>query len=216
MNLTPIALLAAVALVGCQAKTSPAASPAATAAPVKAPAVAVAAAAAPAPNGTRDWTDDELHEIGQVTAVEDGGYPRYIVTIVFHPGQPGFDLNANAEALGLGSGGLEALKGKTVTVYYTSEDEPDLRDIRLKGASVLGDDAPESVAGLSKISGRLSGAGDVSGGDLPDTITVTTAGGKLMSFEAFISTGMTKADGQEVTVFYDTRPMNRITYLKAN
>ena len=205
-----IALLAAIALAGCQARTV-------STTPVTTDkSAAESVQTAPASNGARDLAVGERRGIGELTAVEDGGYPMYVVTIVFQPGQPGFELTANAEDLGLGAGGLEALKGKRVAVGYTREDEPDLRDIQLKGASVLGDEAPASVSGLLKISGRLSGAGEVSGGDLPDTVTVTPAGGKPMTFEAFVSEGMTRADGREVTVFYETRPRNRITSLKAN
>lgn len=205
-----IALLAAIALAGCQARTD------STATVATDNSAAERAQAAPASNGARERAVGELRGVGEVTAVEDGGYPMYVVTIVFQPGQPGLDLTANAEDLGLGGGGLEALKGKRVAVGYTREDEPDLRDIQLKGVSVLGDEAPASVSGLLKISGRLSGAGEVSDGDLPDTVTVTPAAGKPMTFEAFVSEGMTKADGQQVTVLYDTRPVNRITSLKAN
>lgn len=209
-----MAILATVAMAGCQGKAEEA--------PINAPPGQTSAAPIPetrdpaaAPDGTRSPTDDELHEIGEVTAVEDGGYPIYVVTIVFHAGQPGFDLTANAEALGLGGGGLEGLKGKMVTVYYTSADEPDLRDIRVKGASVLGADAPTSVAGLSMISGLLSGADAVTESDLPDEIKVTPPDGKPVIFETYVTPQMVTVNGRQVTIFYDTRFRNRITYLKA-
>ncbi|PKQ05586.1 MAG: hypothetical protein CVT73_11515 [Alphaproteobacteria bacterium HGW-Alphaproteobacteria-12] len=167
----------------------------------------------PAFTAIREPADDELRETGLVTGVEDNGYPLFTVTIEFHAGQPGFPLSANAEALNLGVT-LDSLTGKTVTVYYVSGEAPDLMDMRAGGRSLMEPgEVPDIDPEWKSVTGRLSGADAVIGGDLPDTITVESADGGKVAFDLYITDEMVAANGKTVTAIYGMRPYNRITLL---
>jgi len=150
---------------------------------------------------------------GTVTEIQDAGYPAYIITIALQTGE-GVALTANAEELGLGAG-IEALKGKSVDVSYETYDEAILMDLLSGGASLLGSSAPPRHAlDWKQVTGRLSGASRVVGGDLPDTITVTPGALEPVSFSYFVDDALVKAEGKTVTAYYEMRAAARITALK--
>lgn len=164
---------------------------------------------------TENVDDNVLHETGVVTHVEDNGYPTYTFTVQLHAGQPGVDITANFANLDLGDASPESFAGKTVSLDYVSSEEPDLMDLRADGHSVLGEDTPlESNPDWKSITGALSGADAISGGDLPEEITVTTTDGQKLTFKIYVNAEMVPANGKTVTTLYSSRYFNRITRLQ--
>lgn len=153
---------------------------------------------------------------GRVIEVEDGGYPQFTVTV-----QPEGDgaqlllyLNAEAEGLDLGGTQPAEFRDGPATVYYVTEDELNLLDLRLDGQT-LTEATGEPLAGGDSITGVLSGADAVTGGDLPDLITVTDAGGQARSFEYYITDAIVAANGRQVTAYYSAGQRKRITLMRA-
>tara|TARA_R110002074_G_C12483895_1_gene661194 strand:- start:28 stop:648 length:621 start_codon:yes stop_codon:yes gene_type:complete len=198
-----VVLAAALVLYGCDSE------------PTDTNAADANVGASSAENETADGADDLLHETGLVTHVEDNGYPTYTFTIQFRADQPGFDLTANVAELDLGDASPESFTGKTVSVDYVSGEEPNLMDMRASDRSVLGSDAPEETdPNWKNITGTLSGAEAVVGGDLPDEITVTAADGQKLTFKTYVNAEMVPANGKTVTALYGTRYFNRIVRLQ--
>ena len=158
-------------------------------------------------------TEERLGGMGTVIDVVDGGYPFFTVTIRFGAGKP-VEMLAQAEGLGVG-GELANFKGKRVTAAYVVKDEPDLMEMQLSGRSLMGEAAPKKAdPSWRKITGVLSGAAEVTGGDLPDDITVTPGNGPKMTFEYYVDEAMTKGEGKTVTAWYGLRRMTRLTQIK--
>jgi hypothetical protein len=120
-----------------------------------------------------DEFDDQIREFGLITAIEDIGYPRYIITVEFPEGQLKRDFNFNVEAGHLDVEGLNALNGKYATLYHTSELEPNLYDLHIKRKTLFGEYAPEYLEGTEKIIGVLSNADEPTARDLPGVVKVT-------------------------------------------
>lgn len=159
--------------------------------------------------------DDELQEFGIIDVIEDGGYPFFVVTVNFVERNMKQDFNLNIEAIDLVMEDLSTLTNTWATIYYTSNLENRLIDLRFNGESVSGEYAPEKIdPRWKKITGTLSGAEEVTPGDLPDTITVTNAKGEAMEFGVFIDAETVKANGKEVTAFYEVRGVNTITHIQ--
>ena len=110
---------------------------------------------------------------------------------------------------------LATLTDQWATIYYTANIENFLYDLQYKGESVFGEYAPEKTdPSWKKITGILSGAAEVTAGDLPDTVTVTDTNGNAMEFGLFIDAETVKANGKEVTAFYEVRGVNTITHIQ--
>jgi hypothetical protein len=150
-----------------------------------------------------------------ITAVTDAGYPMFAVTATV-PGQPApLELLLNAEAADLGGVEPAALAGKSVTLGYVTKDEPSLVDIRADGHSLLGAAAPKSDdPAWTVVTGTLGGAAAPTAGDLPDTIEITDAQGVTHAFEYFITPEIVVANGKQVTGYYVTGAVNRVTSIK--
>jgi hypothetical protein len=172
-------------------------------------------ACGPKADGSRSLAEGEQQITGKVVRIEDGAYPMFFVHVVA-PGQASeLSLDLNAEAADLGGKSPGDFAGKDATVIYVVERKPNLIDLQLDGQSVLGDGAPAApLAGASRVTGTLSGASAVSGGDLPDEITVTDAAGKATAFEYFIVPSMLVAEGKMVTAYYADDTQNRITAIR--
>jgi hypothetical protein len=158
-------------------------------------------------------SDDEIQEYGLFISVDDGGYPFYSVTVEFPEREMTASFTVNLENLGINSGALESLKDKYVTFYYTSELENDLYEMLLDDNSVLGEDAIEISEDLKAVTGILSGAGSVTGGDLPTNITVTPSSGEKVVIALYINPEMVQANGKEVTAYYNVRGRQEITFI---
>lgn len=185
-------------------------------------AVALAACQPPPAANTSDSTEviappseGEIRTEATITAVADAGYPMFALTATV-PGKPApLQLLLNAEAADLRGVAPASFKDKAVTLTYASRWEPSLVDIRVDGRSLLGADAPKTVdPALTVLTGALSGADAPTASDLPDTIEVTDAAGKKTAFEYFITPGIVAANGKQVTTYYRTDSVNRVTALR--
>lgn len=161
----------------------------------------------------REPTDDEIREYGILTEIEDAPYPMFSIDVEFPEREMSQSFLFNVEESPLNMESLMALRGKYATFYYTSDEEPDIYDIHYECESLLGEDAIDITDADDEITGVLSGAESVSAGDLPDEITITSKDGKAMAFECFITEEMAAGNGEEVTVFFSKRYVNRITYI---
>ncbi len=157
---------------------------------------------------------DAIPEIGLLKAVEDAGYPFATLTIEFPERKftETFTLNLE-EVKTINMGVLNKSIGRYVSFEYTSDLINALLDIQKDGKSLLGDqaDLPEDV---KKASGTLSGADKETAGDLPGTITITTADKTEIGFEFFVTKELVEANNTDVVVFYDERTSNKISAIK--
>ncbi len=143
----------------------------------------------------REPTDSEIREYGRVIGIEDGAYPMFIITVEFPERNMRHDYNLNNESIGISVESLYNFMGKYATIYYLSELENFLLDIQLNGISLMGEYAPKKDTTWKSITGILEGAEEVSGGDLPDEVSVTDILGKKISFKEFITPEMVAANG---------------------
>ncbi len=183
--------------------------------------VALAAAAfaliacGPQPETGRPLAPGEQRITAKVVRVEDGAYPMFFVHVIA-PGQSSeLPLDLNAEVADLGGKSPGDFDGKNATVTYVVESKPNLVDLRVADKTILGDAAPTvPLDGKSAVTGVLSGAGEISGGDLPGEITVTDAGGKATTFAYYVTPSMRPANGRQVTAYYTDDTRNRVTAMR--
>ena len=162
----------------------------------------------------RQPNDKEITGAGTITKGEDGAYPMFVVTIdMVDSTQQVFDLDA--EASHIDPAMLHSLEGKRVDLYYTVTNEPRLEAMEYMGSSVTASQVPQKDATWRTITGVLSGAEAVTESDAPDEITVTSKDNNPVIFKWYVGELMTKANGQEVTAWYEMRSENTITYLQA-
>jgi hypothetical protein len=156
-------------------------------------------------------TEDQVRERGLIRQIEDSGYPFVNLTIEFPERQfeENFVLNLE-EVENVDQATINKWVGKYVTFNYTSNITNALLDVRMDGASLLGmsdEDLPEEV---QKITGVLSGASEVTTGDLPVLIRITDPHERSLSFEFFVTEEMVNAEGMIVEGFFQERTSNTI------
>lgn len=156
--------------------------------------------------------EEALKEFGLLKSAEDSGYPFYTVEIEFPERKFSeiFTINL-AELPDVDPGLLTGWVGKYVSFEYTSEIVNALLDIRQNGKSLLGVNPSELPKGLKKISGTLSGAANVTEGDLPSVLRIHDPEDQSIEFEFFITPELVEADDTLVVGYYDQRTNNRIT-----
>jgi len=156
--------------------------------------------------------EEALKEFGLLKSAEDSGYPFYTVEIEFPERKFSeiFTINL-AELPDVDPGLLTGWVGKYVSFEYTSEIVNALLDIRQNGKSLLGVNPSELPKGIKKISGTLSGAANVTEGDLPSVLRIHDPEDQSIEFEFFITPELVEADGTLVVGYYDQRTNNRIT-----
>ncbi len=157
----------------------------------------------------------ENREFGRIIRIEDGAYPMFVVTVEFPERHYQVDFDLNAETIGLDAAKLNALRGKYAVIYYLSELENNMFDIHYKGKSLLGEYAPEKDQSWKVLTGKLGRCTTATAGDLPDLVTVTDKEGMEVAFDYFITPEMVAVNGKEVTVYYDSSGVQKITYLRA-
>jgi len=156
-------------------------------------------------------TDEALHETGLIKAVEDGAYPMYSVTIELPKAHLTQTFSLNVEATNIDQTALDKAVGQYVSFDYTSELVPNLIEIELNGKPLLNDN---TVDGLKKVTGTLSGAETVTTSDLPGLVTVTDSAGKQTNFPYYVAPEMMPANGKEVAVYYEVRTENNIVSME--
>jgi len=156
--------------------------------------------------------EEALKEFGLLKSAEDSGYPFFTVEIEFPERKFSeiFTINL-AELPDVDPGLLTGWVGKYVSFEYTSEIVNALLDIRQNGKSLLGVNPSELPKGIKKISGTLSGAANVTEGDLPSVLRIHDPEDQSIEFEFFITPELVEADGTLVVGYYDQRTNNRIT-----
>ncbi len=175
----------------------------------------VLVACGPKTEAERPLAEGEQQIVGKIVRIEDGAYPMFFVHVIA-PGQSSeLPLDLNAEEADLGGKSAGDFDGKNATVTYVVESKPSLVDVRMDGQTVLGDAAPTvPLDGKASVTGVLSGASEISGGDLPDEITVTDAGGKATTFAYYVIPSMIPANGRQVTAYYTDDTRNRVTAMR--
>jgi hypothetical protein len=158
---------------------------------------------------------EEVREMGLVKSAEDSGYPFFNLTIEFPERQFEETFLLNLEAIeGLDPAVLNSWKDRYVVFNYTSTLTNMLYDLRMEGASLLEMTDSDLPEGIRKFTGVLSGAGEITAGDLPSVITVNDPHGESLDFEYFVTEDMTRAEGQLVEVFFEVRTQNSITAIQ--
>jgi hypothetical protein len=158
---------------------------------------------------------DALKEFGLLKSADDSGYPFYTVEIEFPERKFSEVFTLNLEEISdVDPGILAGWVGQYVSFEYTSEIINALLDVRQNGKSLLGVKPSELPKGLKKISGTLSGATNVTEGDLPSLLRIHDPEDQSLEFEFFITPELVEAEGTLVVGFYDQRTNNRITTIK--
>lgn len=156
---------------------------------------------------TSQADDEQITETGLITALEDGAYPMYSVTMEFPKAHLTQSFSLNVESPSVDTSALEKAVGQYVTFKYTSTLENDLLEMELNGKPIL--DGWKD-ASLKKVTGILSGADKVTESDLPSSVTVTNQAGTEFHFDYYVSPAMLPANGKEVTAYYAIKPKNKI------
>lgn len=176
------------------------------------------ACAPPAPTAQTDaraLAEGEMQVVGQVTQVEDGGYPRFTIHVQPAGGEP-IQLYLDAES-GVDLGGRNAgdFVGGRATIYYITSEELDLLEVtNAAGASIMHEDGQAAPTHADTMTGTLSNA-QVTSGDLPDVVTITAAQGAAREFEYFVDDQFAAANGQQVTAYYHAGTREEITLMRA-
>jgi hypothetical protein len=158
---------------------------------------------------------EALKEFGLLKSAEDSGYPFYTVEIEFPERKFSEIFTLNLEEIpDVDPGILAGWVGRYVSFEYTSEVINALLDVRQNGKSLLGVKPSELPKGLQKISGTLSGATNVTEGDLPSLLRIHDPEDQSLEFEFFITPELVEAEGSLVVGFYDQRTENKIISMK--
>lgn len=199
--------LAGLMLAACQ--------PAAPTESATATSPAVSPAPAPPAAASDSLPLGDFKIVGVLTKVEHGAYPMYAITVDTGDGKEPLSLSYNMEEVKTSSAypDLDSFKGKRVAVDYTRKNELDMLTMMLDGKDILDHDPAYPMSKPeSSVTGKLDGVTELSGGDLPDTLTVVDSAGKKYDFDAFVSEpAVVAANGKTVTVGYDTRPREDVT-----
>lgn len=155
-----------------------------------------------------------VHETGILKNYEDGGYPFATLTIEFpeRKFEETFSLNLE-EVKDINQETLSKSIGKYLDFSYVSNFENALMDIQSNGKSIFKTDAIPVTKEMKSITGVLSGANEVTGGDLPNKIFVSN-GEQTLDFEYYVTEEMVKFNKKTVTVFYEERTSNDLVELK--
>jgi hypothetical protein len=159
---------------------------------------------------------DALREFGLLKSAEDSGYPFYTVEMEFPERKFSEVFTLNLEEIpDVDPGILAAWVGQYISFEYTSKIINALLDVRQNGKSLLGVKPSELPKGLKKIAGTLSGASNVTEGDLPSLLRIHDPEDQSLEFEFFITPELVEAEGTLVVGFYDQRTENKIISMKS-
>ncbi len=160
-------------------------------------------------------TGDEVREFGKIKKAEDAGYPMFVLEIEFPERQYSETFLLNMEEHdNLDPAALSNHVGKYAAFFYTSESKDALLDVTLDGKSLVGVSEGDLPEGLSKITGILNCSADDMGGDLPGSLSITTADEISVKFEFFLTQEMVDANGKKVEAYFEPRTENKITKIQ--
>ncbi len=155
-----------------------------------------------------------VHETGILKKIEDGGYPFTTLTIEFpeRKMEETFSLNLE-EVKNIDQELLSQSTGKYLDFSYVSNFENALMDIQNNGKSIFKTDVIPVTNEMKNISGVLSGAKEVTGGDLPNKVSISNSK-QTLDFEYYVTDEMVKNNGKTITVFYEERSTNNLVEIK--
>ena len=152
----------------------------------------------------------------------------FLSTILFNPFGDSFAFSPMI-LMGYGGGGLYGDTGWSDSVVYSL---PKMGNFNTSIAYAFGEEEGDNstnkwaantfyksgnfgvTAAVQKISGTLSGATNVTEGDLPSLLRIHDPEDQSLEFEFFITPELVEAEGTLVIGFYDQRTNNRITTIK--
>lgn len=146
--------------------------------------------------------DETIHAYGRIVSFEDGPYPMATLTIEFPERRQMQTFSLNLADVPVDQADIACAEGRYADFDYTGALVADLAVLTLDGRSLLDGPDPGQVEGLHSITGTLSGVQEVTGSDLPGTVTVTAADGTVVDFPMFVSPEMVPANGKTVTATY--------------
>lgn len=151
---------------------------------------------------------------GQLTEVEDAGYPMAFLSIV-PTGQPSkVTINFNQEiAPAFKIEDVSKMLNKNVVASYEEKIEMVAIDIQVGGKTIVGTEGAP-MPDWQKMSGTLT-ATEATKGDMPGTFSLKTADGKNMTFEYFITPEMVAQNGKTVDVFAMQMPRMSLKSISA-
>lgn len=150
---------------------------------------------------------------GQLKLVEDAGYPFVVLTIELAEGSTEiFNLNLETNT-SVSMKKLNSWISQEVMFDFNTETSNDLLEITRGGKSIFSPDGFTRTDDTKTIKGIFSGAETETTGDMPSEVYVTTEEEYKLSFEVFITPELVDANGSEVTVFYEERFRNNITFI---
>ncbi len=156
---------------------------------------------------------DSIKEFGLLKNVEDSGYPFFTLTIAFP--ERGFTetFNLNVEEVNtIDAATLTNSIGKYLSFEYDSEISNALIDLQMNGISLINEgEAMELSSDIKSITGILSNAAEETTGDLPGELYIQTEEEITEKFPFFITLDIVKANGKQVTGYYEQRTQNTIT-----
>ena len=159
---------------------------------------------------------ETIKEFGMLRSAEDAGYPYYSVSVEFpERGTTEYFLINLEDSKGISQETLGKAIDKYVNFEYTSTLENSLVEMMQKGKSIFGENTLEGFNpdDFQKVTGVLSGASEISGGDMPDDIIVTTKEGQEVKFAFYITPEMVAVNGQVVDAYFAEVTMNYIVSL---
>ncbi|MDX2280705.1 MAG: hypothetical protein NW218_14035 [Saprospiraceae bacterium] len=157
-----------------------------------------------------------IQEFGLLKSAEDSGYPLMTLQIEFPERNFSeyFTLNLE-EVKSVKAQTLSNAIGKYVAFEYESEIRNALFDLYLGGTLLNeGDRPPVDPDAMHSVTGILSNAAEVTNGDLPGEIYITTEEEITVKIPYFITPEIVAANGKVVRATYEQFTSNKITALK--
>jgi hypothetical protein len=146
---------------------------------------------------------DFVMDRGVVTRVEDGVYPMYTVDIRLEEDTEPTTFSLIVEGASITGAPIDDMVSKSVAIEYVDKDVWDLTYIDSSGAE--GAENIEIGEGWRFVTGRLSGAAEVTGSDLPDLVTIELMGGESIEFEYYIDPEMSALNDTDVSAWLAPR-----------
>lgn len=161
-----------------------------------------------------DSKGDPIKEFGLLAHVEDSGYPFFTLTVDFQERQFEESFVCNVEEVsGWDAGMLSGAVGKYISFEYYSEVSNALFDLRYGGQSILNPDGVTD-GNAKMIKGVLSGAEEVTTGDMPGMLFVSTEEEYFETFDFYITPEIVALNGKVVEAHYDQQVRNTIVSIE--
>lgn len=158
--------------------------------------------------------EELVHETGILKKYEDGGYPFATLTFELPERKIEETISLNLEEVkNIDQEMLSKSVGKYLDFSYVSKFENALMDIQNNGKSIFKTDIIPVTKEMKSMTGVLNGADAVTGGDLPNMVSVSNAE-QTVEFEYYVTEEMVKFNGKTIKVFYEERTSNDLVELK--